>query len=78
VRDRGGLQGDQLKRAPRGFDPDHAHIDDLRRKSFYLMEHEPARTLYDRGFFDRVVDTFKAAAPLNHYVCDALELPFEA
>ena len=78
VRERGGLQGDQLKRAPRGFDPEHVLIDDLRRTSFYVMEHAPARTLYERGFFDRVVNAFKAAAPLNHYVCDALELPFEA
>ena len=77
VADRGGLQGDQLKRAPRGFDPEHVHIDDLRRKSFYLMEHAPAKAIYAPNFFERVVDTYRATAPLNHYVCDALELPFE-
>jgi uncharacterized protein (TIGR02453 family) len=78
VQDRGGVQGDQLKRAPRGFDPEHVHIDDLRRKSFYLMEHAPAQAIHEPGFFDRVVKTYRATAPLNHYICDALELPFEA
>ncbi|MEE4173010.1 MAG: DUF2461 domain-containing protein [Xanthomonadales bacterium] len=78
VRERGGLQGDQLKRAPRGFDPEHAHIDDLRRKSFYVMEQAPAGVMHDGDFLDRVVATYRATAPLNHYVCDALELPFAA
>lgn len=78
VKARGGLQGDQLKRAPRGFDPEHVHIDDLRRKSFYVMEQAPARIIHDAGFLDHVVATYRATAPLNHYICDALELPFEA
>jgi uncharacterized protein (TIGR02453 family) len=49
VRKHGGLKGDQLKRAPRGFDPESRHIEDLKRK---------------------------AAAPLNRFITQALELPF--
>jgi hypothetical protein len=41
------------------------------------MEHAPAKAIYASDFFERVVDTYRATAPLNHYVCDALELPFE-
>ena len=37
VKDRGGIRGDGLVRPPRGFDPEHRHIDDLKRKSFFVM-----------------------------------------
>jgi len=37
ARELGGIQGDQLKRPPRGFEPDARHIEDLKRKSFFLM-----------------------------------------
>lgn len=77
VRDRGGLQGEQLKRPPRGFDPEHEHVDDLRRKSFYLMEEAKPATLRDPDLVKRVTAGFRAAAPLNHFLCDALGLPFE-
>ena len=30
------IEGDQLKRPPRGYDADHPHIEDLKRKSFFL------------------------------------------
>ncbi len=44
VQDAGGIQGDALKRPPRGFDPEHAHIEDLKRKSFYVMAEAAAGT----------------------------------
>ncbi len=78
IRDRGGLQGDQLKRAPRGFDPEHEHVDDLRRQSLFVMEERPAKDLADPDLPRHVTRAFRAAAPLNHFVCDALGLPFEA
>ena len=31
------LEGDSLKRPPRGFDPEHAHIEDLKRKDFIAV-----------------------------------------
>ena len=36
----GGIGGDALKRPPRGFDANHRHIEDLKRKSFFAMRHE--------------------------------------
>ncbi|MEM1410891.1 MAG: DUF2461 domain-containing protein [Pseudomonadota bacterium] len=78
VQQRGGLQGERLKRAPRGFDPDHAHAEDLKLKSFYVMEQADPALLVDPGLAKIVASAFRAAAPLNHFICDALELPFEA
>ncbi len=31
------IEGDALKRAPAGFDPDHAFIEDLKRKDYHSM-----------------------------------------
>lgn len=78
VQDRDGIQGTQLKRAPRGFDAEHEHVDDLRRKSFFLMGRAEPDLLLSPDLVPEVTKAFKAAAPLNHFICDALELPFEA
>lgn len=76
VADTGGLRGDSLKRPPRGFDPDHPHIEDLKRKSFYVMtEAEPATALRP-GFIGDVDKGFRRAAPLNRFICHALGLQF--
>lgn len=76
VRESGGIQGDQLKRPPRGFDPDHPHIEDLKLKSFYVMTEAPAEAALQADFVDRVEAAFRRAAPLNRFICDALELRF--
>lgn len=76
VRDRGGLQGDQLKRPPRGFDPEHEHIGDLKRKSFYVMGRANQSLAYSPELVKEVTAAFRAAKPLSHFICDALEVPF--
>jgi uncharacterized protein (DUF2461 family) len=45
----GGIGGEGLKRPPRGFDAEHEHIEDLKRKSFFLMRREPPERLCARG-----------------------------
>jgi len=77
VRDLGGIQGDSLKRPPRGFDPEHPHIEDLKRKSLYVMANADPRDTLKPGFIDQVEAAFRCAAPLNRFVCDALGLAFE-
>jgi len=72
----GGIRGDQLKRPPRGFDAEHIHIEDLKRKSFFIMSTGSPEVILNDDFVDQVVSGFRCAAPLNRFVCDALELPF--
>ena len=72
----GGIKGDSLKRPPRGFDAEHVHIDDLKRKSFYVMtEADPADALKPE-FCDQVTEAFRRATPLNRFIAGALDLPF--
>ena len=76
VRKLGGIKGEQLKRPPRGYDAEARHIEDLKRKSFFLMaEAEPELALTPE-FLNETVKVFRTAAKLNHFICDALELAF--
>jgi len=57
-----------LKRPPRGFDAEHEHIEDIKRKSFFLMRREPPEIILEDGFVREVEKTFKAAMPLMEYI----------
>ena len=72
----GGISGDGLKRPPRGFDPEHEHIDDLKRKSFLLIRQQNPEIIVEKGFIDEMEKTFKAAAPLMDYLCYAQDIKF--
>jgi uncharacterized protein (TIGR02453 family) len=76
VKEVGGIKGDSLKRPPRGFDAEHVHIEDLKRKSFYVMTEAPPKHALKPGFIDEVTDAFRRAAPLNRFITGALDLPF--
>lgn len=70
------LRGDQLVRAPKGFDPEHPLIDDLRRKSYFSM-HGADEKLATSEDFEKAVDKqFQKVAPLMGFVADALGLNF--
>lgn len=70
------LGGESLQRPPRGFDPDHVHIDDIRRKSFIAVrEFDPEACL--RPQFQRTVETtLEAAEPFMRFLCDAIGVRF--
>jgi len=76
VLDAGGIKGQSLQRPPRGFDAEHVHIDDLKRKSFYVMTESRPSAARKPDFIDLVTDAFNRAAPLNRFICEALDLPY--
>jgi uncharacterized protein (TIGR02453 family) len=76
IRKMGGVQGDSLKRPPRGYAIDARHIDDLKRKSFFLMSSFDAGIALDSSFVGETAKVFRRVARLNHFISDALELPF--
>lgn len=76
VKEAGGIKGESLKRPPRGFDAEHVHIEDLKRKSFYVMTEVPASHGLEPGFTQEVAEGFRRAAPLNRFITSALDLPF--
>ena len=76
IRKSGGIQGDSLKRPPRGYEADARHIDDLKRKSFFLMTETDAELALSPALVSESAKVFCIAAKLNHFITDALELPF--
>jgi uncharacterized protein (TIGR02453 family) len=72
----GGIRGDGLKRPPRGYDPEHQHLEDLKRKSFFAMRHTKPAIIYEDDFIDHVEASFKASKPLMKYLCFAMDVPF--
>jgi len=76
VQDAGGIKGNSLKCPPKGFDDQHLHIEDLKRKSFYVVSSSTTEVARSTQFIDEVAQGFARAAPLNRFICAALELPF--
>jgi len=76
IKDLGGVQGDSLKRPPRGFTADARHIEDLKRKSFYVMTGFSAGLALSPDLVTESARVFRTASRLNHFVSDALEMPF--
>jgi uncharacterized protein (TIGR02453 family) len=71
-----GVQGDGLKRPPRGFSADHPYITDLKRKSFYATRHISEEEACDPAFFAEVCQTYEAISPLMRFLTRAVELPY--
>jgi uncharacterized protein (TIGR02453 family) len=71
----GGIEGDSLLRPPRGFDPAHLFIADLKRKSFVATRISSERAAHSAEFVDEVAQSFRALTPLMGFLCDALDLP---
>jgi uncharacterized protein (TIGR02453 family) len=73
----GELGGDDvLLRAPRGYDPEHPLIDDIKRKSFFAMHEADVKLAASPKLVDAVANSFAAAGPLMRFLCNAQGVPF--
>ena len=70
------LAGDSLKRAPKGYDPDHPLIEDLRRKDFIAVTKLKQKDLVAPAFLDHFTKTCTAAKPFMRYLAEAVGLDF--
>jgi len=70
------LEGEALKRAPRGFDPEHPLVDHLRRKDHIAVLHLTARDVTRPDLVDFVAGRFEAAKPYLAFLTRAVGLPF--
>ncbi len=68
----GGLQGESLKRVPRGFPADHPAADYLKMKQFLVWGEWPPELATTPKFWTELLTTFRATAPLLDYLNDAL------
>ncbi len=70
------LGGDSLKRPPRGYDPEHRFIDDLKRKDYIAMADLSHAQVISKKFLDQVGRHFSASRPFMKFLTGALGLPF--
>lgn len=68
--------GEALKRAPRGYDPDHPLIEDLKQKTFFAGRSFTDTEVISKQFPDLVDSTFSDLVPFMRFISEALELSF--
>lgn len=68
----GSIQGDQLKRPPRGFTVEHPSIKDLKRKSFYAMQQVDPALASTADFIEEVTVAFRTIHPLMQFITAAV------
>lgn len=63
----GAIQGDSLKRAPKGYSEDHPNIDLLKLKSFVVLNKVTDEQVLSWNSADPCIEVFKEIKPLNDY-----------
>jgi uncharacterized protein (TIGR02453 family) len=75
-RERFELDGESLTRPPRGYDPAHELIEDIKRKDFVATQHFSDAEAMSARLPKIVIDGCKGIAPMIDYLCAALDLEF--
>ena len=68
------LGGDSLVRPPKGIDPEHPLLDDLKRKSFMATTSLTQREVTSASFMDDFVDHCRTASPMMAMLCEAVDV----
>jgi uncharacterized protein (TIGR02453 family) len=68
------LGGDSLKNPPKGYDPDHPFIEDLKRKDFIASTTFSEAEACAPGFIDRYSEVCRRAAPFMSFLTTAVGL----
>ncbi|MCY4101991.1 MAG: DUF2461 domain-containing protein [bacterium] len=70
------LEGESLKRPPKGFDPEHPLIEDLRRKDHVAMCMFDEDEATAPGFIDVFADACRTSGPYMEFLTRAVGLPY--
>jgi len=70
------LAGDSLKRPPKGYDPEHPLIEDLKRKDFIASTPFSEEDACNPDFIDRFAEACRTASPFIGFLTTAIGLPW--
>ena len=70
------LTGDSLKRPPKGFDPDHPSIEDLKRKDHIATIPLSEEEVTTPGFIELFANACRQASPYAKFLTKAVGLPY--
>jgi uncharacterized protein (TIGR02453 family) len=65
---------DSLKRPPRGFDPDHPMIEDIKRKSFTASKTLADKQVTSADFMKTFVGACREISPMMKFLASAVEV----
>jgi uncharacterized protein (TIGR02453 family) len=68
------LGGESLKKPPRGYDPGHPLIEDVKRKDFVASTSLTQREVCSANFVDRLVESFNQLRPMMKFLTGAMGL----
>ncbi len=64
----GKIEGEKLKKAPKGYHTDHPNIDLLRFKSYLVVNEVNDEFVLSEKYFDYVLNVIKAMKPFNDFL----------
>jgi len=70
------LEGDRLKRPPKGCNPDHPLVEDLKRKDFIGVARIPRKMITDPKLPQELAKVFRIGTSLVEFLCGAVGVPF--
>ena len=73
---RWNVTGESLVRAPRGFDPDHPAIDEIKRKDFIAWASFTDDEICSPDFLDEYTDACYSVSPMVEYLTRTIGLDF--
>jgi len=68
------MGGDSLKRPPRGYDPEHPLIEDLKRKDYVVSSPLTEKELLASNFMTTFAARLRATAPFMEFLTKAVGL----
>ena len=69
----GEIEGEKLKKAPKGYEPDHPEIELLKQKSFLASHKCTDETICAPDFQDHCARVFKALHPFDQFLNSSLD-----
>jgi uncharacterized protein (TIGR02453 family) len=66
----GGIEGEKLKSAPKGYSRDHPHIELLKLKSYLVSRMISDKEILSKECFDFIIRASRAMKPLNDFLND--------
>lgn len=68
--------GNKLQRPPKGFDPEHRHVEDLKRRDFTAGSRISQRRVTSGSFLDEYAAMCKTATPYMRFLSGAIGVAF--
>ena len=64
----GEIQGEKLKKAPKGFDPAHKQIELLKHKSYYVLKQVADTQISEPDYLKYALNVFRTVKPLHDFL----------